>query len=155
MILDRLQNAEMYKGLGKEIAAALDYLRRTDFSKLSEGRYDIDGDRVFAMVQRYQTKPTTKLAWEAHRRYIDVQYVAEGCERIGYATLSETTSVEKAYDSENDYVLYKATGDLFTVSAGSFAIFAPQDLHAPCLAVGGPETLAPVCKVVVKCRVGS
>jgi biofilm protein TabA len=152
MILDRLQNAEIYKGLGNEIAMALDYLRKTDFSKLSEGRHNVDGDRVYAMVQRYQTKPTVEAKCEAHRRYIDVQYVVEGCERIGYTALSEKTPVANEYDSAKDFALYNTAGELLAVAARSFAIFYPQDLHAPGLAVGKPETLAPVCKVVMKCR---
>jgi YhcH/YjgK/YiaL family protein len=153
MIFDRLENAEMYNGLSKEIATAFEYLRKTDFSKLPEGRHDVDGDRVYAMVQRYQTRPVADAKWEAHRRYLDVQYVAEGCERIGYTALTDKTPFEKEYDSGNDFALYKTNGEFLTVSAGGFAIFAPQDLHAPCLAAGTPETLEQVCKVVVKCRV--
>lgn len=153
MILDQLKNADSYKALSPEIAAAFDYLRRTDFSKTPDGRQEIDGDRVYAIVQRYRSKPSTEAKWEAHRRYLDVQYIAEGVERIGYAPLKDGLAVEHDYDSQKDYVLYRAQGDLLLVPAGSFAVFGPQDVHAPCLATGGPETSGDVCKVVVKCRV--
>jgi YhcH/YjgK/YiaL family protein len=104
------------------------------------------------MVQRYRTKPVTDAVWEAHRRYIDIQYVAEGNERIGYAHLDDELPVRKVYDAEKDYALYEANGDFLAVTAGSFAIFAPHDIHAPGLAINGPESLSDVCKVVVKCR---
>jgi YhcH/YjgK/YiaL family protein len=155
MILDRLDHAKMHCALGAEIAMAIDYLRRTDFSKLANGRYELDGDRVYAIVQRYKTKPQTEAKWEAHRQYLDIQYVVEGNERMGYAFLHDKMPVEKEYDAEKDYALYHATGDFLAVPAGSFAIFAPHDVHSPGVATGGPESVSDVCKVVVKCRVAT
>jgi YhcH/YjgK/YiaL family protein len=153
MILDRLDNASMYRSLGPRIAAALDYLRQTDFSQMADGRYELDGDRLVAMVQRYRTRPPAEAKWEAHRQYLDVQYLAAGAERIGYASLRPDLAVVQAYDEAKDVVFFDVAGSLFEVSAGSFAIFAPQDIHAPCLAAGAPPTPADVLKVVIKCRV--
>jgi YhcH/YjgK/YiaL family protein len=153
MILDRLENAALYRPLGVRIALALDYLGRTDFSRTAEGRHELDGDRVFAIVQRYRPKPLAEARWEAHRQYVDVQYVAEGLERMGYAPLADGLPVERAYDSEKDVVFFDVEGDLFTLGAGSFAIFTPSDIHAPSLAADMSAATAEVCKVVVKCRV--
>jgi YhcH/YjgK/YiaL family protein len=152
MILDRLENAALYRPLGARIALALDYLGRTDFSRIPDGRYELDGDRVYAVVQRYRPRPLAEARWEAHRQYIDVQFMAEGVERIGYAPLGGALPVERAYDAEKDVVLFSAEGDFFTVRAGDFAIFYPTDVHAPCLAGETPAAID-VCKVVVKCRV--
>jgi YhcH/YjgK/YiaL family protein len=152
MILDRLENAALYRPLGARITLALDYLGRTDFSRIPEGRYELDGDRVYAVVQRYRPKPLAEARWEAHRQYIDVQFMAEGVERIGYAPLDEALPVERAYDSQKDVVFFVAQGDFLTVRAGDFAIFYPTDVHAPCLASQTPAPID-VCKVVVKCRV--
>jgi biofilm protein TabA len=152
MILDRLENAAAYEGLAPRIAAALRYLQGTDFAALADGRYELDGDRLFAIVQRYQTKPSADAAWEAHRRYIDVQYVVEGAERIGYAALRDGLRAAKPYDAEKDVAFFDARGDLFELAVGSFAIFGPQDVHAPGLAAGRPEAPGGVLKVVVKCR---
>jgi biofilm protein TabA len=153
MILDRLENAKMHCTLGAEVALALDYLRRTDFSQVPNGRYELDGDRVYAIVQRYRTKPRGDAKWEAHRQYLDVQYVASGSERMGYAFLHDGLTVEQNYDPKNDCILYDADGDFFAVPAGSFAIFAPHDIHSPGVSMDGPDALGEVCKVVVKCRV--
>ncbi len=152
MILDRLENAKLYRPLGATIAAALDYLGRTDFSKIPAGRHELDGDRVFVIVQRGPLKPLTEVLWEAHRQYIDVQYVVEGIERMGHALLRDGLTARQAYDPQKDFITYDTTGDFFDVRAGSFALFAPQDIHAPGLVSDLPEASEKVCKAVVKCR---
>jgi YhcH/YjgK/YiaL family protein len=152
VILDRLENVATYRTISAELVRAFDYLSRTDFSDLPAGRYALDGDRVYAIVQRYRPKPLTEAKWESHRRYLDVQYIAEGSERLGHALLDDGVTVEQQYNAEKDVIFYKADGDFFTLRAGSFAIFAPQDIHAPGLALDGPGDSIEVCKVVVKCR---
>jgi YhcH/YjgK/YiaL family protein len=152
MILDRIENASMYRALGPAIAAALDYLRQTDFSQVPDGRHELDGDRLFSIVQHYRTKPLAEAIWEAHRQYIDVQYVVQGAERMGYASLRDDLPVRQPYDAQKDAVFYDAQGDFLEVRAGSFVIFTPHDIHAPGLAVTPSEASAAVCKVVVKCR---
>jgi YhcH/YjgK/YiaL family protein len=153
MILDRLENAGIYRPMGAEIALALDYLQRTDFSQMPIGRHEVDGDRVYAILQRYRPKPPAEAVWEAHRKYIDVQYVAAGVERMGYVPLGDGLSVRRVYDAEKDAILFDAEGQFFDLSAGGFAVFAPHDVHAPGLAADLPDNPAEVCKVVVKCRV--
>ena len=149
MIIDSIQNRARYERLGTGIAKALEYLARTDVSKMATGRYDLDGDNVYALVQRYDTKPREKGVWEAHRRYIDVQFVASGVESMGYAPIGSLT-VTQPYAADNDCVLLAGTGDFVTAAAGTFVVFFPEDAHMPCLACGAPPA---VCKVVVKVAV--
>ena len=151
MILDRIDRRILYGGVGMGIAAALDYLAQTDFNTLPVGKQVIDGERLFAIVQRYQTKPLFDARWEMHRRYLDVQYIARGSERIGYVPWSESLSVQEAYEEQKDAAFYEASGVLLPVSAGMFAIFTPDEVHAPCLAPAEPESASEVLKVVVKC----
>jgi len=153
MILDRLENASMYRALGPAIAAALDYLHQTDFSQVPEGRYELDGDRLISIVHRYRTRLPAEAIWEAHRQYIDVQYLAQGMERIGCASLRDDVPVKTPYDAQKDAAFYDVLGDFFTLRAGEFAIFTPCDIHAPGLAVTPSEASAMVHKVVVKCRI--
>lgn len=153
MILDRLEHACMYRPLSVEIARALDYLQQTDLAALADGRYELDGERLFAIVQRYRPKPVAEAMWEAHRRYVDVQYIVSGCERMGIAFLRSDLPVQQPYDPHKDIIFFETTGDLITVPAGSFTIFTPHDIHAPSLAPAAGEPDAPVCKVVVKCSV--
>ncbi len=149
MIIDHIKKASCYSGVNPGIRKALDYLAGKDFSTLAPGRYDIEGDRLFALVQRYDTKPREQGVWEAHRRYIDVQFVAGGVESMGYAPIASLT-VTQPYAADNDYVLLAGTGDFVTAAAGTFVIFFPDDAHMPCLACGAPQA---VCKVVVKVAV--
>jgi YhcH/YjgK/YiaL family protein len=153
MILDRLEHAKLYRPLAVDIARALDYLQATNLRELADGRHVIDGERLFAIVQRYQPKPAKEAKWESHRKYIDVQYVVEGCEWMGYAPLSDKWPVTQAYDAQKDVGFFDAQGVLMEVPAGSFAIFMPQDVHAPNLTTDSSGNVPPVCKVVVKCLI--
>ncbi|OPZ30925.1 MAG: Toxin-antitoxin biofilm protein TabA [Lentisphaerae bacterium ADurb.BinA184] len=149
MIIDALRNAAQYHGLGRGLRMALDYLAETDFSTVEPGRYELDGDRVYALVQRYDTKPRGTGVWEAHQHYIDVQYVADGAETMGYANVAGLT-VTQPYLAGKDCVLLAGEGSFLAAPAGTFVVFFPEDAHMPCLADGKPQ---PVCKVVVKVAV--
>ena len=147
MIIDQLKNASMYFGLGPRVEAALRYLQGTDFEQVEPGRYEIDGDRVFALVQEYESKPKEEGFWEAHRQYVDVQYVASGAEHMGYAPAERLQA--GVYDAEKDFLKLDGDGEFLKVRAGSFVILAPQDAHMPGTAITAPQ---PVKKVVVKVR---
>ncbi len=131
---------------------ALSYLRKTDFSKMKDGRYEIDGDRMYATVQRYQTKPGKDCRPESHRRYVDVQFVAEGQEFIGWCAFTPELKVAEPYNEEKDITFYEKLEpeSNFVLSEGCFAVLMPKDIHRPCCAIDGP---APVLKVVVKIAV--
>ncbi len=146
MIIDHMNNAALYHGVHQGIRKALAYLANTDVSHLPPGRHDIDGDKVYALAQQYETRPREKGVWEAHRRYIDVQLVATGSEIMGYAPIARLT-VTQPYATEKDCMLLAGSGDFLTVRAGMFAVFFPGDAHMPCLACGES---ALVSKVVVK-----
>jgi YhcH/YjgK/YiaL family protein len=151
MIIDTLENAKLYSScLDGRLQAALEYLAGRDCAALPVGRHDIDGKRIYALVQHYETRPGEDGVWEAHRRYADVQFVAAGVERLGYAPLGLLTPTQ-AYAEDKDCALFAGSGDFFTLRAGAFAVFFPQDAHMPCRAAGAP---APVRKVVIKVAVG-
>lgn len=150
MITDRLENASLYFGLGERIAAALRYLKDNDCTKLSAGKHPIRGEQIFALVQDNTTKPRHEGKWEAHKKYIDVQFVASGNEEMGYANIS-TLKVTHPYDDKDDYWLFEGKGSYITVPAGCFAIFLPEDGHIPGVAIADKPSA--VRKVVVKVAV--
>lgn len=150
MVLDKLTNASLYAPPGSRLAKAFEFLRRGDLATLANGRYEIDGDKVFALVQSYDTRPREQGKFEAHRKYIDVQFVVAGDECMGYANLAEL-SVTQEYSEKDDYLLAQGRADYVRVHPGMFTIFHPQDAHIPCMAVEKPS---PVKKVVVKVAVG-
>jgi biofilm protein TabA len=145
MITDRLTNAHLYLSLGARIQRAFEYLQQTDLRTLPTGRYELDGKNLYVMSQEYSSKLPEQGKWEAHRRYIDLQYVVSGTERIGYAHLSRLAQGD--YIPEKDFLGLTGDGSYITLSAGDFMLLFPEDAHMPGMAVGDP---VPVKKVVVK-----
>lgn len=146
MIIDKLANMEFYKDLNGGLYQGLTFLKENDITSLPVGRYEIDGDKVFALVQEYETRLPEECRWEAHYTYTDIQYVVEGSEKMGWTIMLD--GVVKTEDRpEDDIYFFDAEGDHFVVRAGQFAVFTPQDAHRPGLAVDGP---ARIKKVVVK-----
>ena len=148
MIFDTLNNVDNYKGLGR-VYTALKFLSETDFSKTDLGRYELDGDNIFYMVQSYDTDPS-KTVSESHRKYIDIQFMVEGEEIIGVADISSEKELTEAKE-ENDVWFYNCKTEPLTLSAGKYMVLYPNDLHCPGVATNGK---ALTCrKVVVKVKV--
>ena len=150
MIIERLDRAEALAVLSPRIGRALRYLREPSIVNGEPGRYQLDGSDIFAIVQQGATKPHVECSWEAHRRYVDIQLVTCGAERMGWAPLDALT-VRTAYDEQKDLTILEGNGDFFTVRAGTFVIFYPHDAHMPGVALDQPQV---VHKTVVKVRVG-
>ena len=148
MIIDVLEHAREYYALGPRMETALRYLETQDCDTLTPGRHDIDGNHVYALVHRYQSKLREEGFWEAHHHYIDVQYVISGTEHLGYRPVSGMQA--GPYDQEKDFYKLEGAGEFITLRAGYFAILKPRDAHMPGIALHAPE---PVHKIVVKVRV--
>ncbi len=151
MILDTLPKADTYASLNSRFAKAFAWLRAFDGTQ-ALGRHDIDGDAAFALVQTYTTKPIDSAKFEAHRKYIDVQYVHSGREIILWAPLAAMQEQTMAYDEAKEAALWKLVPDVtpLHLSAGHFAILYPQDAHAPCIEW---DAVTVVLKVVIKIAV--
>lgn len=148
MILDKLENADLYASITENLKKGFDFLKNTDLSKIEIGRYEIDGKNVFALVSGYESKAHQDCRLEAHQIYADIQYIVSGREAIGFATLSGQT-VTSEYNPDKDIVFFSGETTPLTLDAGMFAVFFPQDVHRPCMQISGPEK---VKKVVVKVR---
>ncbi len=146
MILDKLENASLYESVNSRVKLALDFLRKNDLSTLELGKYEIQGDEIFARVKQNLTKSFEEGVWEAHRKYIDVQYMVEGSETFCFANI-EQMHANTAYDSERDYWSFAGDGDSFVLNEGSFAIFFPQDVHMTSIMIDRPVRIK---KVIIK-----
>jgi YhcH/YjgK/YiaL family protein len=149
MILDLLEKSASYEKLHPGFAKGFEFLRRTDLAAIADGRHAIDGERVFAINQTYDTKPWKDGFLEIHRRYMDIQFIVSGEELIGYAPLAGQPEKD-AYDASRDIAFLHGASDPVRLRAGQFAIFFPHDAHMP-----GRTTNAPtrVHKIVVKVAV--
>lgn len=150
MILDLLSNASLYYSLGPRFVKAFEYLSTTDFNTVEKGKYELDGANLFAIVNEYDTVDPSTEQMESHKRYIDIQYIVSGVERIGHDLLLQQTP-SQAYDTEKDFMLWGEQPAFFSVlKQGWFAIFFPNDLHMPNIKI---DTPAFVKKVVIKIAV--
>jgi YhcH/YjgK/YiaL family protein len=150
MILDSLDGYERYVRWWPALGPAFEFLRQRAKPALAEGRYELDGTRMFALVAKYATRDYTSAQPEAHRRYVDVQYLIDGRETSYWTPLGEVAPVTAPYDAERDIVFFgrNERSRLFELAAGHFAIFFPDDAHLP-NCHPGPEP-ARVHKAVVK-----
>ena len=151
MILDQLNSALMYGGLGEQIAVGLALLNEDSVRNATPGKYEARGDDIFYIVDEYETKPVEEGRLEIHRKYLDIQYIVSGCECIGYASLEGLTE-ETPYDGEKDLAFYRYDPPMskLILKQGMFAIFWPSEPHMPGRIADKSET---VKKIVVKIRV--
>lgn len=115
-----------------------------------DGRVTLDGDRLFAIVQRYQ--PAEEKIWEAHRSYGDIQALFSGAESCGVAPTPLLRPLSP-YDPGKDVEKFLAPSlpaSRLILRTGEFAVFYPEDAHQPGVRIPGED--APVLKVVVKFR---
>lgn len=148
MILDKIENADLYAALSENLKKGFDFLKNTNLLNAEIGKHEIDGKNVFALVSEYESKAHQDCRLEAHRTYADIQYIVSGKEAIGFAPLNNQT-VTAEYNAEKDIIFFSGETEQLTVEAGMFAVFFPQDAHRPCMQIDGPEK---VKKVVVKVK---
>ena len=150
MIYDSVKHIDSYTSISDDIRLGLEYLR--DFNPgVKVGVHELS-PRVKAIVSEYTTKHENEFGYEAHRDYIDIQYIISGLEKICFLPI-EYLKETKGYNKEIDAAFYKEADmkpQELILGKGYFAIFFPQDGHMPQLCVGKPE---PVKKVVIKVRI--
>lgn len=149
MILDKIENANLYRNVHPGIGKALDYIKSAEFSDLPMGKHEIDGEALFVILKEYPTKKIDGNLLESHLKYIDVQYIVKGIEEMG-VTMKAGQKPKKVYDDKDDYMLFDEPYDIITVKEGMFAIFFPDDIHMPDITTNEPSL---VKKAVFKVRI--
>jgi YhcH/YjgK/YiaL family protein len=148
MVIDKIENYRLYSKLTKRLAKGFEFITETDLATIESGKHQIDNDDVFAIVQEYDTKEEKDCILEGHHKYIDIQYIIQGVELMGFTPLTNQVSVEE--DLEKDYTFYEGETSMIRVEEGMFTIFFPEDLHRPCVKAG---QISKVKKVVVKVKI--
>ncbi|MHC4155354.1 MAG: NanQ anomerase/TabA/YiaL family protein [Planctomycetota bacterium] len=150
MVVDKIENAGLYKGLSEDIAKGLELIKDAGIAAQEDGRYEVDGDNLFYMIQRYPTRNKQDMLFEAHKDYIDIQAIIDGEETIGHALTETLKDVIEPYKPD---VVKCSDPQIFTevkLAKGMFAIFYPDDAHKPCYDYH--EGKSNVHKLVVKVR---
>jgi len=146
MIIAPLTAADRYLPMHPALAAAFAFLRQVDEKTFDAVRFEIDGERIYADVAAVPGRGRDGAKFESHRQHIDIQFCYEGTDEIGWKDAAEL-SAPVSYSPEKDSAKYADTPDYwFTLNAGMFVIFYPEDGHAPL--GGAPEMTAK--KVIVK-----
>jgi YhcH/YjgK/YiaL family protein len=145
MIFDNLDQMDRYLVLHPRFPVAFKFLKETKLTELASGKYEIDGNQVFALVDRAQGRTRAEAPLEAHRKYIDIQIVLSGSDEMGWKSISACQSPTQAFNPEKDILFFGDAPDAWIkVGAGQFAIFFPADAHAPLVGSGK------IFKIVIK-----
>lgn len=147
MIIGSIANFAECAAAVPVLARFVRHLGRASLDGVEDGTYAL-GDGIRAIVQGYATKEPGAARLEAHRRFADLQFIASGVERMGYAPIGRAGSPVAPYDAGKDIVFLDGAFEALTFRAGDFAVFLPQDAHAPGI-MAGPAPSG-VRKVVVK-----
>lgn len=149
MIIDTLDNLSNYTSLNPLFAKVVDFLKANNLNKLEAGKYEIQGKDLFVNIATAKGKSPDEAVLETHRKMIDIQIPLSGDETYGYTPAANLPEVP--YNDEKDISKF---GDLMaecfvTCHPGMFAIFFPQDGHAPCISFE-PEIKKAIFKISVK-----
>lgn len=150
MIVDSIKNCEKYYGVHSDFKKSFEFIKKAVAENLPVGKYEIDGDDVFAFIQEYTSKHENESAFEGHRNYIDIQYIVSGTEVMMVADISK---MKESCDYKEDVVFFEdyEKASMCVIEAGEYGIFFPWDTHKPGLCFDGkPDS---VKKIVVKVKV--
>ena len=132
MIYDKVENMSLYfdrlKGFEKIEKAYNEFIN----NPIKEGRIDIDGDNLWCNVASYTVNPDNPLKYEAHKEYTDVQVMVDGEEVFGWANTKECNVTEDFKEGCDIAFMDAPNGQFFELRKGYFAVFFPEDAHAPC-----------------------
>ncbi len=145
MIIDKIENAAKYAVISAGIKKGLDYILATDLENTEVGKYEL-GDGVKAIVSEYQSKEASAGVIESHKKFIDIQYIISGEEKMGYLPLEGQTP-STPYNEEKDVMFFTEPVSFTAFKKGMFSIYFPEDIHQPCIQIDSPVQ---VKKLVIK-----
>jgi YhcH/YjgK/YiaL family protein len=150
MIVDTIKNASKYYSVHPLFARAFEYIHRTDLINTEDGKYEIEGDTLKAIISNKNgiTMEESIAKFECHNKYIDIQLCVNGTEMLGWKPREKCVLEKGSYNAEKDVQFYNDPPDMyFGLTSGQFAIFFPNDVHAPMIGEG------PIKKLVIKVKI--
>ena len=150
MIIDQLSQIHKYASLHPLFANAISYLQSTDFNTIPTGEVKVQGEDIRAIIieDELVAKEVSTAGFECHNTYIDIQYIVNGQETVGWKPRSTCISPKDSYSEERDVLFFADEPDMyFQLASGQFGIYFPGDVHAPMIGAGK------IRKVVMKVRV--
>jgi biofilm protein TabA len=149
MIFDKIENINLYAGINAHFKDAIAWLQDTDLTNISKGKHVINGEELFALVNQYHTKEESQCIAESHKKYIDLQYMFHGSEKIAFSMLFNQKATNE-YNPVTDALFYIPENmNYLILQENCFAVFFPVDIHMPSIMI---HNSLPVKKIVIKIR---
>lgn len=139
MIIDTLSNSAKYNSIHPSFAKAFEYIKTQNFETIEDAKFEIDGDNLRAIIsnKKGMTAAESVAKFECHDKHIDIQLCIKGKEQFGWKPRSTCTQQKGDYNAEKDVVFYNDVPDMyFELTDNQFAIFFPEDVHAPMIGEG-------------------
>ncbi|KAA6319700.1 Toxin-antitoxin biofilm protein TabA [termite gut metagenome] len=147
MIIDTLENIEKYVSLHPLFAEAVQFVKTHDLQALEPGKIELKSKDLVVNVSQTSPKIKEEARLETHNEYIDIQIPLSGVEIMGYTPRKDCQTVDEPYNAEKDITFFKGASDGYIpVKQGMFAVFFPQDGHAPGITPTG------VKKIIIKVK---
>ena len=150
MVIDTLANSDKYVCLHPSFQRAFEYIKSQNLESMEAGRYEIDGDELKGIVsdKPAMTQAESTAKFECHDKHIDIQFCISGNEQIGWKPRSNCHQQKRDYNIEKDVVFFNDAPDMyFKLTNNQFAIFFPEDVHAPMIGEGN------IKKLVIKVKI--
>jgi biofilm protein TabA len=150
MIIDTITNASKYFDVHPLFAKAFEYIQKTDLDTIEMGKYEIEGENLKAIFsnKKGMTAAESVAKFECHNKHIDIQLCINGKELIGWKPREKCKIENGGYNPDKDVQLYNEQPDMyFQLTDGQFAIFFPEDVHAPMIGEGE------IKKLVIKVKI--
>ena len=147
MIIDSLSNSDKYVSLHPRFAKAFEFIKSQNLETIGVGKYPVEGSELHASVSEKEGYSREEAKFECHNHWLDIQVCPTGKEQMGWSARERVASPAGEYNAEKDVTFYNDKPETyFTLQAGQFAIFYPEDVHAPQIGEG------PIKKLVVKVK---
>ncbi|BEG98519.1 YhcH/YjgK/YiaL family protein [Bacteroides sedimenti] len=145
MIIDKIENLDKYASLNPLFPQAIEFLKSNNLIEMEVGKTELKGADLVINIQQTDPKNKEQAKLETHNKFIDIQMPLSGTEVMGYTAAKDCQPADAVYDCEKDITFFEGAAQSYiAVEPGMFAVFFPQDGHAPGISESGLK------KVVVK-----
>lgn len=131
MIISSFKNKDAVIKYLPQISIIFDFITHKLTKNIKDGKYNLDFG-IYAIIGKSQPKQKSEQLLETHKKYIDLQYIISGKDKIGWKFLDKSFIVDTKYNKKNDITFFKTSPDIFiTLKKGDFVIFFTEDAHSP------------------------
>ncbi|UDN60550.1 YhcH/YjgK/YiaL family protein [Clostridioides sp. ES-W-0016-02] len=150
MIFGSINHSKTYSTLHEDLLKCFEYVKENSLIDYEKGTHTIDGDDIFVNIVEYKTCEKEERFWEAHKKYIDVHLMLDGCERIDLNFIENLE--QKTYEEDSDFLPLDGKNNGYVeLRKGDFLVCYPEDAHMTAIKVSEKENIKKaIFKVLVR-----